>query len=141
MIIDNTDNTDYFLYKFNISKKDNKRIKTIDNFYKEKIGSMTFSENNMNKILYFHGKQAVIDILNFKIIKTNKNERELIDLINRYRNKQIPKMPFTAEIVMTKYNIPEGKQLGIRLKMIEEEWVKNNFKISDQQVENIIIKS
>ena len=31
-------------------------------------------------------------------------------------------------------NYPEGKQLGEKLKMIEEEWVKNNFKISDQQV-------
>ena len=39
---------------------------------------------------------------------------------------------------MTKYNMSEGKQLGIKLKMIEEEWVKNNFKISDQQVDNII---
>ena len=37
MIIDETDNADYFLYKFNISKKDQKRIKIIDNFYKEKI--------------------------------------------------------------------------------------------------------
>jgi poly(A) polymerase len=39
---------------------------------------------------------------------------------------------------MKKYEIPEGKQLGEKLKKIEKEWVKNNFKISDQQVENII---
>jgi|TARA_Y100000389_G_scaffold63615_1_gene59655 hypothetical protein len=39
---------------------------------------------------------------------------------------------------MSKYKIPEGKQLGKKLKMIEEEWVKNNFKISDQQVEYIV---
>ena len=68
MIIDETDNADYFLYKFNISKKDQKRIKIIDNFYKEKIKKKTFTENNMNKIFYYNGKQAVIDILNFRII-------------------------------------------------------------------------
>jgi len=39
---------------------------------------------------------------------------------------------------MTKYKIPEGKQLGTKLKMIEEEWVKNNFQISEKQVDNII---
>ncbi len=39
---------------------------------------------------------------------------------------------------MTKFNIPEGKQLGLKLKLIEEEWVKNNFNISDEQVNNII---
>ena len=32
MIIDGTDNTDYFLYKFKLSKKNQKRIKVIDNF-------------------------------------------------------------------------------------------------------------
>ena len=37
MVIDETDNADYFLYKFKLSKKDQKRIKIIDNFYKEKI--------------------------------------------------------------------------------------------------------
>ena len=63
MIIDDTDNTDYFLYKFNISKKDQKRMKNIDNFYKEKINSKTFTENNMNKVFYYYGREAAIDIL------------------------------------------------------------------------------
>ena len=47
-------------------------------------------------------------------------------------------MPVEANTLMEKYQIPEGKQLGLKLKMIEEEWVKNNFKISDQQVDHII---
>ena len=46
MIIDGTDNTDYFFYKFNISKKDQKRIKILDNFYKEKITQKSFTEKN-----------------------------------------------------------------------------------------------
>ena len=41
-------------------------------------------------------------------------------------------------VLMTKYKIPEGKQLGLKLKDIEKEWVRNNFKISDQQVDFII---
>ena len=47
-------------------------------------------------------------------------------------------MPIGAEVLMTKFNIPEGKQLGLKLKSIEEEWVRNNFYISDEQVDNII---
>ena len=47
-------------------------------------------------------------------------------------------MPIGAELLMQKYKIPEGKQLGVKLKKIELEWVKNNFTISDKQVENII---
>ena len=47
-------------------------------------------------------------------------------------------MPISADLLMKKFKIPEGKQLGEKLQMIEEEWVKNNFKISDHQVENIV---
>ena len=32
----------------------------------------------------------------------------------------------------------EGKELGAKLKIIEKEWVNNNFHITDQQLENII---
>ena len=39
---------------------------------------------------------------------------------------------------MEKYKIPQGKILGDMLKIIEEEWVNNNFQISDQQIKNII---
>ncbi len=47
-------------------------------------------------------------------------------------------MPIGAEILMTKYKIPEGKELGLKLKTIEKEWVKNNFQISDQQINSIV---
>ena len=39
---------------------------------------------------------------------------------------------------MKKYEIPKGKLIGEKLKRIEEEWVKNNFKISDQEVDSIV---
>ena len=138
MIIDKTDNADYFLYKFNISKKNQKRIKIIDNFYKEKIGLKTFTENNLNKLFYYEGKQAVIDIINFKIINSKKVDMSLVDLVELFKKKSIPVMPISAKILMLKFKIPEGKQLGLKLKLIEEEWVKNNFYISDQKLDNII---
>ena len=42
MIIDGTDNPDYFLYKYNISNKDQKRVKIINDFYKKKKRVKTF---------------------------------------------------------------------------------------------------
>ena len=39
----------------------------IDLFYKEKTNLKNFTEKNFNKIFYFNGKQAVIDIINFKL--------------------------------------------------------------------------
>ena len=39
---------------------------------------------------------------------------------------------------MEKYNIPEGKNLGNKLKTIEEEWLNNNFKITEKQINKIV---
>jgi poly(A) polymerase len=39
---------------------------------------------------------------------------------------------------MDKYQMTEGKNLGIKLKNIEEEWVNNNFKLSEKQIDKIV---
>tara|TARA_E500000178_G_scaffold283043_1_gene283782 strand:- start:317 stop:1591 length:1275 start_codon:yes stop_codon:yes gene_type:complete len=138
MVIDETDNLEYFLYKYNISKKDKKRAYAINNFYNGKNVSKTLNELSLNKVLYYYGKQAVIDILNFKIIKTKKVDKKLLSLLEFYRNKTPPRLPIGADLLMTRYKIPEGRQLGSMLKLIEDEWVRNNFEISDKQIDNIV---
>ena len=47
-------------------------------------------------------------------------------------------MPLKADLLMEKYNIPKGKELGAKLKAIEEIWANNNFKISDKEVLKIV---
>ena len=80
----------------------------------------------------------MIDILNFNFIKSKQFDKIFKELIELYKNKSIPTMPIGADVLMKKYKILEGKQLGTKLKMIEEEWVKNNFQISEKQVDSII---
>tara|TARA_Y100000591_G_scaffold331531_1_gene365747 strand:+ start:177 stop:1310 length:1134 start_codon:yes stop_codon:yes gene_type:complete len=138
LIFDDKDNLDYFLYKFNISKKDQKRIKIIDNFYRDKLVFKNLNTNYLNRIFYYEGKQAVIDILNFKIVVSKKLDNSLITLCEIYRKKDTPIMPIAANKLMNEYHIPEGKQLGLKLKKIEQEWIKNNFQISNKQVADII---
>ena len=110
----------------------------IDNFNKTKTTSKTFLESNMNKFFYYHGKQAVIDIINFRIIKSKKVDKTLYDLREQFRVKEIPIMPIGANMLKSKYRMADGRVLGNKLKMIEEEWVKSNFKISEKQINNII---
>ena len=138
MIIDGSDNVDYFIYKFNISKKDQKRLISLNDFNSSKFRNKDFSEKSLNKIFYFNGREALMDIIYFKIFKSNKVDIKLISLIDIYKNKEIPIMPFKADLLMEKYNIPEGKELGAKLKAIEEIWTNNNFKISDKEVLKIV---
>ena len=138
MIVDGTDNVDYFIYRFNLSKKDQKRLKSIDFFYKENVNVKYFNEKNFNKIFYFNGKQTVLDIINFKLFSSVKVEKKLLNLIEIYKNKILPTFPISAKTIMEKYNIPEGKILGSKLKLIEETWVQNSFQISEKQIQKII---
>ena len=138
MIIDETDNTDYFLYKFNVSKKEQRRIKSIDNFFKDKFNSKSLTKNNMDEIFYYEGKEVILDILNYKMIKSKKIDNSLKQSINYYEKKITPIMPVNADFLMKKFKISEGKQLGDKLRIIENYWVKNNFKISDEDVDNIV---
>jgi len=138
MIIDKTDNADYFMYKFNISKKDQKRIKYLDNFYKSKVNKNTFTEKNLVKKLYFDGKESVLDILNFKILTNKKIDQKIIDLKNMLKNKDLPKFPIETKNLMQEYDLVEGKTLGKKLKLLEEFWVNNDFNISKDQINRII---
>jgi hypothetical protein len=138
MIIDGTDNVDYFIYKFNLSKKDQKRLIFLNKFNLEKNTNQTFSEKNLNKIFYFNGREALLDVLYFKIFKSKKVDNKLIKMIEIFKKKEMPVMPFKASTLMEKYKIPEGKELGQKLKAIEEVWTSNDFKISDKEVQKIV---
>jgi len=138
IIIDGTDNVDYFIYKFNLSKKDQKRILFLNNFFSTKINSKTFSKKNLQKILYFNGKQSLLDLLYFQIFRSKKIDKKLLEMIEFFKDKEPPLLPFRAITLMTEYNIPEGKKLGVKLKEIEKNWVENNFEISKLEVQKII---
>ena len=138
MIIDGTDNVDYFIYKFNISKKDQKRLLFLNTFYSQKITSKTFTEKNLNKILYYNGREILMDVVYFNIFKSKKINNKLIKVITNLKDKILPSVPIKADVLMSQYNIKKGKELGKKLKIIEELWVENNFQISEKEVKKII---
>jgi tRNA nucleotidyltransferase/poly(A) polymerase len=138
LVIDGTDNVDYFIYKFNLSKKDKKRLLFLNRFYSKKFTNKTFLEKNLNKIFYFNGREAFMDVIYFKIFRSNKVDDKLIKLIEIFKEKKMPVMPFKANILMEKYQLLEGKELGKKIEAIEEAWVGNNFNISDKEIQKIV---
>ena len=127
LTIDDTNSYEYFCHKYRVSNKVKKRLKNISvNF--EKIKSKDFySETNIKKIIYLLGKDAVLDLLLFSICINNKaklfNIKKLTDYVKKYK---IPKFPFTGEY-LKKQGYKDGKELGEKLKSLEEKWIANNF--------------
>tara|TARA_B100000029_G_scaffold225033_1_gene222847 strand:+ start:2986 stop:4260 length:1275 start_codon:yes stop_codon:yes gene_type:complete len=138
LIIDNTDNSDYFLYKFNISNKDKKRINFLKEIFSKDLDKKTFSKDYLWKIFYHNNIDYLNDLLNFAIFKSKKIDKKLIDLKEFFNTKNQPIFPIKAKQLIENYNLKEGRELGQKLKQIENIWISNSFKISAKEIEKVI---
>jgi len=138
MIVDGTDNDEYFIYKYNISNNDKKRIRFLSNSFYKNLKKDTFTEKNLWKIFYLEGKNHLNDLINFKLLENKKSDKKLIKLKEFFQTKEIPKFEIKANTLIEKYNYKEGKELGNKLSEIEEFWIENSFKISDKDLEKIV---
>jgi len=138
LIIDDTDNSDYFVYKFNISKKYQKRILIIKDFFYKNKENQTINTQNLWKVFYKYGKESLKDILNYKLFISKKVDKKIIDHLKFFDEKSIPVFPIKGEDLMKKFDIPQGKKVGENLKLAEDYWINNNFKISDKELEKIV---
>ena len=139
LIIDDTDNCEYFLYKFKISNEDKKRIMFIKNFYSKPLEKNFFSEKNLWKVLYNDGKKSLMDLINFSILRSKKDDdKKLIKLKDFFNNQSPPVFPIKARELIGKYNLKEGRELGQKLRKIENLWIENDFKIQQKDIEKIV---
>ncbi len=137
MIIDNTDNSEYFLYKYNISNEDKKRIRFLTNTFFKENNKDIFKEKNLWRIFYLYGKDYLNDLINFKIFQNKKTNIKLVELKNFFNDKKVPKFEIKAKTLIEKYSFKEGKELGKKLKEIEDFWIENSFKISEKDLDKI----
>ena len=138
MIIDETDNSEYFLYKFNISNEDKKRIRFLSNIFSKLLDKNTFSEKNLWKILYYNNNNFLNDLINFQMYRSKKIGKKLLELKEFFNNQLPPKFNVKAKSLMDKFNLKEGKELGQKLKEIELVWINNSFKVTEKQIEKIV---
>jgi tRNA nucleotidyltransferase/poly(A) polymerase len=139
LIIDETDNSEFFLYKFNMSNESKKRINFLKEIYDKSNDKDIFSKNNLQKIFYFQGKSYLLDVIDFQLFRSNKKSNKLIELKKHFEKLEKPMFPIKAKIIMEKYNLKEGKELGQKLKYLENLWLENSFNISEKEVENTFL--
>ena len=137
LIIDETDNANYFLFKYNLSNENKKRIKfLIDNYYlfSEKD---YFSKKNLQRIYYFNDKSYVIDLLDLKIFNSKLVSKKLIDLKKYFEKFEKPIFPLKSRDLLDKYKVKEGKDFGQKIKLLENIWLNNSFKLSKKEIDNV----
>ena len=139
LMIDQSNDYEYFCHKYKTSNSIKKRLKNIsDNF--ENLNSKKFySKENIKKLIYFSSKEHVIDLLLFSLCTNGKIKsqtiEELTDYIDAYK---VPKFPISGNFLKDR-GFKSGEDLGKILKKLEDKWISNNFNL-DKNIINRILK-
>ena len=140
ILIDNKDNHEYFSHKYKISNDLKDQLNLIaKNFATLQLDKKFFS-TDLKKNIYFYGKEHLIalNILNFSVNgKIKLNDYKII--FNKITDFDIPKFIFDGNF-LKENGMQEGSLIGKTLKLIESEWLKNDFKISEKRALEIIEK-
>ena len=97
-----------------------------------------FFNRDLKKNIYFFGKDHLLglNVLNFSNIKKTK-EKDYLDILNNIKKFDIPKLSFDGKYLKER-GMKEGTLIGETLKLIEQEWLDNDFEISKERVLDII---
>ena len=140
LLIDGKDNHEYFAHKYNISNDLRQFLKYTSDNYKTMLENKNFFKNDLKKNIYLIGKEN-LKILNFLKFSENKKNKldEYLNIFQRIQSLNIPKFTIDGSY-LKKHGMNEGLLMGKTLKILEKEWLKNDFKISKEKILEIIKK-
>jgi len=141
LILDQTNNYEYFCHKYKTSNIIKNRFKNISiNF--ENLGRKKFySEENVKKLIYLSNKDYVKDLLLFSICLNHKIKNFKIEKLINYVNEcEIPKFPISGDY-LKKHGYETGEALGKKLKSLEEKWIENDFIIEKKVIDKSLGKA
>ncbi len=138
MLIDEQNNHEYFSHKYNVSNELKETLsltaKNFASFQKNK----EFFLKDLKKNIYFFGKMHLMTLNTLQFTSNKKMKlKSYIDVLNSIKKIDIPKFSFDGNYLKEK-GMKEGTLIGKTLKLIENEWLDNNFNISDKRVLKII---
>lgn len=137
LILDETNDYDFFCYKYRISKEIKEKFINISKNFKNLKNKKFYSKQSIKKFLYLNNKKYLIDILLFSNFINSNNEKfnlkELLDYISNYK---IPKFPISGND-LKKYGYESGEKLGQKLKFLESKWIENDFVLDKSLFKNL----
>jgi len=138
LLIDEKNNHEYFSHKYNASNELKENLNLIAKNFINLQKNKEFFLKNLKKNIYFFGKTHLmkLNILYFASTKKAKLKNYL-DVLSNIKKLDIPKFSFDGNYLKEK-GIQEGALIGKTLKLIESEWLDNDFRISNERVLEII---
>ena len=138
LLIDNKANHEYFFHKYKISKKIQIFLEKISLNLKKLESNRNFFYFDLLKNIYKNGKNHMI-ALNLVNYSTNSKitSSEFSKLLKNILKSKVPKFHINGDY-LKRNGMKEGTSLGKVLTTIEDEWIENRFKISNNRVKELI---
>ncbi len=137
LVIDETDNSDYFVYKYNLPNELKDKINFLKNNSLNKDSTEIYNKKELQKIFYFEGKSSAIDLIDFNLLYF-KQSKKLSELKTYFEKLDKPEFPIKAQLLINDYGLKEGRELGQKLKNLEMKWIENNFNLSKKDIEKVL---
>ena len=138
LLIDESNNHEYFSHKYNVSNNLKETLNLLSKNFINAKKNKEFFGKDLKKKIYFFGRKHLISLnLLFFTINKKLKLRNYLDIFNNIQKYSIPKFAFNGDYLKEK-GMKEGAVIGKTLKLIESEWVDNDFRISNERVQEII---
>ncbi len=138
LLIDEKDSHEYFAHKYNIANNIKETLTLLARDLKLLRENKDFFGKDLEKNIYLKNKNYLINlnIINF-VNNTKYKFKDFYETSKRILQSKLHHFPIDGKYLIQN-GMKEGSTLGKVLKMIEDEWINNSFKISNDRIKEII---
>ena len=138
LLIDEKKSHEYFGHKYNVSNNIKDNLNILAKNLKLLKENKEFLNKDLEKNIYLNDKNHLLhlNILNF-VINPKTTIKDFSSNCKKILNSKSHQFKIDGKYLMDNGMRP-GAQMGKVLKKIEEEWIKNNFKVTKNQIQEII---
>jgi len=138
LLIDEKNSHEYFGHKYNVSNNIKDKLDLLAKNLRLLRENKDFFNKDLEKNIYLNNKNHLIslNILNF-VIDTKYKFKDFSENLKKILKSKTYEFNIDGKYLIDN-GMEQGALMGKVLKKIEEEWIRNNFKITKKQVQEII---
>ena len=138
LLIDEKNSHEYFGHKYNVSNNIKDNLDLLAKNLRLLRENKDFFNKDLEKNIYLNNKNhlIILNILNF-VIDSKYKFKDFSENLKKILRSKIHEFNIDGKYLIEN-GMEQGAIIGKVLKKIEEEWIRNNFKITKKQVQEII---